>query len=114
MIWYFWAGLWLAVLLLIMIWRFLYRAFPKISFVDLATLPTWIAFYEIEGAAFSRSDFLAVLVVELVIAGVWAFVRLGRNGLTITRFIQQFWRVTGLIAALLVLITILTALILVH
>ncbi|CAK1225002.1 hypothetical protein R55210_AODCCCNP_00078 [Fructobacillus fructosus] len=114
MVWYFWAGLWLAVLLLLMIWRFLYRAFPWLSFVDLATLPTWLALYFVEGAAFNRSDILAVIVAYLVIGGFWAFLRLGKNGLTVTGFLHQFWRISGLVAMLLLLITVFASLILVH
>ncbi|MCK8617251.1 hypothetical protein LNP00_02560 [Fructobacillus sp. M158] len=110
MVWYFWAGLWLAVLLLVMIWRFLYRMLPKLSFIDLAALPSWLAFYFIEGAAFYRSDFLLILALLLLLASLLAFLLMGKNDVDILRFTHLFWRFSGLLAILLVLITILAAL----
>lgn len=110
MVWYFWAAIWLAILLFIMIWRFLYRAFPALSFMDLATLPTWFFLNEIEGAAFYRSDVLLLIAVLLIWGGVWSFLTLDRDGLKITDFIHRFWRISGLIAIGFTTLTILLAL----
>ncbi|MDD9138401.1 hypothetical protein H7198_02075 [Fructobacillus sp. CRL 2054] len=111
MAWYFWTGIWVAVLMLVMLWRFLYRAFPKVSFVDLITLPTWLAFYEIEGTVFYRSDVLAAVVLYLLLAGVWAFLVIGRNSTTALRFIHIAWRTSGLVATVLCVITIIWAIV---
>ncbi|MBS9334496.1 hypothetical protein LQZ24_00385 [Fructobacillus sp. M1-13] len=111
MVWYFWAGLWLVVLLLIMIWRFLYRMLPGLSFIDLTTLPNWLFFYLIEGTAFYRSDLLFFVALSFLIGAIVAFLILGRKNLGIARFSHYFWRAMGLLGAFLSLITILLALV---
>ncbi|MBS9336216.1 hypothetical protein [Fructobacillus papyrifericola] len=93
-----------------MIWRFLYRMLPGLSFMDLAGIPNWYAFYLIEGAAFYRSDILVCFALALLVAAVVAFVRMGQNGLDILHFTHLFWRISSLFAMVLVLITILAAL----
>ncbi|MBS9338434.1 hypothetical protein G6R29_02125 [Fructobacillus sp. M2-14] len=109
MVWYFWAAIWLAVLLFIMIWRFLYRAFPAVTFMDLATLPTWFFLNEIEGAAFYRSDVLLLIVILLIWGGVWSFLTLDKNDLKITDFIHRFWQISGMVASGFAILTILMA-----
>ncbi|SEH39566.1 hypothetical protein SAMN05660469_0682 [Fructobacillus pseudoficulneus] len=111
MTWFFWPAIWLMVMLIIVMWRFFYRTFPKLNVLDLSLLPTFVLVYQTWGSVFYRSDLLAVILLLLLIGAVWGFVVV-RNGQKVLRFFHHYLRFCSLIGDFLMIILVVMSIIL--
>lgn len=111
MTWFYWPAIWLAIFFLIILWRLFYRSFPKIGVLDLAVIPTFVFAHLTWGAAFYRSDLLAVLVVWLLIGPIWSSIALWHRQ-RLAFFCHRYWQATGIIGIILLLVLCVLAVIL--